>query len=114
MTKRKNILPDFSTLVIQEQPPPPPSAPVGATDAAQVDGATRLARPRRGKPPKASGKVKEDASPVLVYLDPAGHKALKLYAVESGRRVHDLMLEAVEEWARKRGVLEPMRLQGRG
>lgn len=111
MTKRKSPLPDFSALVIEEQPAPPPPAPVVAPDAPQIDAP---ARPRRGKPPKASGKVKQDASPVLVYLDPAGHKALKLYAVESGRKVHDLILEAVEEWARKRGVRESMRLRGSG
>lgn len=115
MTKRKPNIPDFSGLVIEDQhEPPPPAAPVVATVAPQIDATAQPARPRRGKPPKASGKVKEDASPVLVYLDPAGHKALKLYAVESGRKVHDLMLEAVEEWARKRGVREPMRLKGSG
>jgi len=51
------------------------------------------------------------ADQVVLYLEPAGHKAMKQYALGADRKVHDLLLEAVEEWAAKRGIREQMRVQ---
>jgi hypothetical protein len=53
--------------------------------------------------------VRDTAKAYPVYLHPAAHKALKIYAAESGRKMHDLMVEAVEEWFAKHGISQPVR-----
>jgi hypothetical protein len=59
--------------------------------------------------PRSSKTVRETAKAYPLYLHPAGHKALKVYAAESGRKMHDLMVEAVEEWFAKHGISQPVR-----
>jgi hypothetical protein len=72
-------------------------APAGAAAADQ-----QSARPPR---------MRDRADQVVLYLDPAGHKELKRFAIGADRKVHDLLLEAVEEWAAKRGIREQMRVR---
>jgi hypothetical protein len=82
--------------------------PTAATQAA----APARAEPqevRRGRPPVAR-TLKEAAAPVMLYLHPAGAKALKRYALDQNTKVHSLLLDAVEEWARSKGLREPMRV----
>jgi len=55
--------------------------------------------------------MRDRADQVVLYLNPPGHKELKRYALGADRKVHDLLLEAVEEWAAKRGILEQMRVR---
>ena len=59
--------------------------------------------------PRMSRTVRETAKAYPLYLHPAAHKALKIYAAESGRKMHDLMVEAVEEWFAKHGISQPVR-----
>src|SRR3712207_7229346 len=59
---------------------------------------TTLFRSRGRRP------LEEAADPSVVYLHPAGKKALRLYAVERGVKVHDLLLEAIESWAASKGL----------
>lgn len=56
-------------------------------------------------------RMRDRADQVVLYLNPAGHKELKRFAIGADRRVHDLLLEAVEEWAAKRGIREQMRVR---
>jgi hypothetical protein len=55
--------------------------------------------------------MRDLADQVVLYLNPAGHKELKRFAIGDDRKVHDLLLEAVEEWAVKRGIREQMRVR---
>jgi hypothetical protein len=67
------------------------------------------------QPPGRGRRPLEDAAdPSVLYLHPAGKKALRLYAVERGVKVHDLLLEAVEAWAAERGLTGPWRVPSAG
>ena len=70
----------------------PPSTPAG-------QGARR--RPMESK-----------ADPTILYLHPDGKYELKRYALARGPKVkvHDLLLEALEEWAERHGITAPMRV----
>jgi hypothetical protein len=71
---------------------------------------------RRGRPP-VSQTLKEASAPVMLYLHPAGAKALKRYALDQNTKVHSLLLDAVEAWFKAHGLREPVRVQtaqGRG
>ena len=65
---------------------------------------------RRGRP-SATRTLKEASAPVMLYLDPAGLKALKRYALDQNTKVHTLLLDAVEAWFRSHGLREPVRVQ---
>ena len=54
--------------------------------------------------------LEDKADPSVLYLHPAGKKSLRLYAVERGVKVHDLLLEAVEAWAAEKGLGGPWRV----
>jgi hypothetical protein len=58
--------------------------------------------------------LEDKSDPSVLYLHPAGKKALRLYAVEKGCKVHDLLLEALEEWANARGLSGPWRVPSAG
>jgi len=55
--------------------------------------------------------VKPLAGQVVLYLSPAGHKELKRYAIGADRKVHDLLLKAIEECAVKDRIREQMRVR---
>ena len=65
--------------------------------------------------PSAGGQtLKEVSAQLMLYLHPDAAKALQRYALDqsmSGRKVkvHDLLLEAVEDWFRRHGLREPVR-----
>jgi hypothetical protein len=54
--------------------------------------------------------MRDAAAPYTVYPHPAGAHALKLYALNERRKVHDLWMEAIEDWARKHGITAPFRV----
>jgi hypothetical protein len=56
--------------------------------------------------------ILDKSAPTLVYVHPAGKHQLRAYAVAQGLKVkvHDLMLEALEEWGEKRGLAGPWRV----
>ncbi len=58
--------------------------------------------------------LEDAADPSVLYLHPAGKKALRLYAVERGVKVHDLLIEAVEAWAEGKGLMGPWRVPSSG
>ena len=61
---------------------PPPSQTVETIDP--------VAAPRRGRPP-AGKTLREASAPVMLYLHPAGLKALKRYALDQNTKVHSLL-----------------------
>jgi hypothetical protein len=64
---------------------------------------------RRGR--GATGRtLKEASAPVMLYLHPAGAKALKRYAVDQNTKVHSILIEAVEAWFKTHGLREPVRV----
>ncbi len=64
---------------------------------------------KRGRP--ATGRTLKDVSaPVMLYMHPAGAKALKRYAVDQNTKVHSLLIEAVEAWFKSHGLREPVRV----
>jgi len=73
-------------------PPPSPLSPEQGHGGGQG----------RGRRP-----LENAAAPSALYLHPMGKKSLRLYAVERGVKVHDLLLEAVEAWATDKGLAGP-------
>ena len=70
-------------------------------------------------PPSASAgqgarrrPMESKADPTILYLHPDGKYELKRYALARGPKVkvHDLLLEALEEWAERHGITAPMRV----
>ena len=95
-------LPVVPQVGVGDAPPPPAAAPPvrrAVEDAAAAPAARR--RPMESK-----------ADPTILYLHPDGKMSLKRYALGRGMkvRVHDLLMEAVEEWAERRGVQGPFRV----
>jgi hypothetical protein len=60
--------------------------------------------------PKVARTMRDESAPVTLYLHPAARKALKRYAFEQEVKVHDLLLEAVEDWFRSHGLREQVRV----
>jgi hypothetical protein len=52
------------------------------------------------------------SDPTIVYLHPDGKYELKRYALARGPKVkvHDLLIEAIEEWAERHGLSVPFRV----
>lgn len=100
-----------ASLIVEPPAPPKPAAPplvqpqAALTEAEQVIGVGQ----GRGRRP-----LEEAADPSVLYLHPAGKKQLRLYAVERGVKVHDLLLEAVELWAASKGLAGPWRVPSAG
>jgi hypothetical protein len=63
---------------------------------------------RRGE---GARTLKEASAHLMLYLHPDAARALKRYAVDQNAKVHDLLLEAVEEWFRRHGLREPVRVE---
>ena len=78
----------------------PPAAPEALPDEAPEQG-------RGGRRP-----ILDKSAPTLVYVHPSGKHQLRQYAVAQGLKVkvHDLLLEALEEWGEKRGLVGPWRV----
>ena len=52
------------------------------------------------------------SDPTIIYLHPDGKYELKRYALARGPKVkvHDLLIEAIEEWAERHGISRPFRV----
>jgi len=113
MSKRAGAPVSYAASLMVEPPKAPqptPAAPASPTAAAS---AGPTAEPEvvqgRGRRP-----LEDAADPSVLYLHPVGKKALRLYAVERGVKVHDLLLEAVEAWAAEKGLTGPWRVPSAG
>jgi len=57
--------------------------------------------------------LKEVSAHIMTYIHPDAAKALKRYAVENNCKVHDLCVEAFEDWFRAHGLREKVRAEPR-
>lgn len=83
-----------------ERPTSPVAVPVTSAEEGNEQG-------RGGRRP-----ILDNSAPTLIYVHPAGKHQLRSYAVAQGLKVkvHDLLLEALEEWGEKRGLAGPWRV----
>lgn len=68
------------------------------------------------QPPKGRGggrTLKEVSAHIMTYIHPDAAKALKRYAVENNCKVHDLCVQAFEDWFRAHGLREKVRAEPR-
>jgi hypothetical protein len=83
----------------------------------------KLKAPDNEPPPPAEREVQIEpmarrrpmeakSDPTIVYLHPDGKYELKRYALARGAKVkvHDLLIEAIEEWAERHGIAAPFRV----
>ena len=105
MSKRAAAPLSYAASLTVEQP----TATKSATPEQPVATESGLPVQGRGRRP-----LEEAADPSVLYLHPMGKKALRLYAVERGMKVHDLLLEAVETWATSKGLAGPWRVPSAG
>ena len=66
--------------------------------------------PTAGAHRPARTTMRQEAAPVTLYLHPDARKALKRYAFEQDVKVHDLLLEAIEDWFHNHGLREQVRV----
>jgi hypothetical protein len=61
---------------------------------------------------RRSRPMESRSDPTILYLHPDGKYELKRYALARGSKVkvHDLLMEAIEEWAERHGVSAPFRV----
>lgn len=93
---------DVALLGVTAHERPIPQAAVPATPAEKDN-----EQGRGGRRP-----ILDNSAPTLIYVHPAGKHQLRSYAVAQGLKVkvHDLLLEALEEWGEKRGLVGPWRV----
>lgn len=108
-SKRKKPTPNYGALALGDQAPAP-SAPAPSVEIAAVAPApASAARSSAGKRSAAGVGIRDRSKSVILYLNPRGHKALKQYGLDAERAMQDLILEALETWARSKGLTDPMR-----
>lgn len=80
----------------------PPAKSTMKVETAHLSDAT----PSRRRP------MESRSDPTVLYLHPDGKYELKRYALALGPKVkvHDLIMEAVEEWASRHGITAPFRV----
>ena len=77
---------------------PKPSEQPAAAEPAPAVSSEEVSRPKR--------PVETKADPTLVYMSPEAKLALKHFALARGPKVkvHDLLIEALEEWSERKGL----------
>jgi hypothetical protein len=92
---------------VPEPPKADPDQAPPAEAAVRVEAApASQAAPTRRRP------MESRSDPTVLYLHPDGKYELKRYALALGPKVkvHDLIMEAVEEWASRHGIMAPFRV----
>jgi hypothetical protein len=89
----------------------PPAAEAAAVEAPPTAPAVAPPLPPAGQGTRRR-PMESKADPTILYLHPDGKYELKRYALARGPKVkvHDLLLEALEEWAERHGITAPMRV----
>ena len=70
---------------------------------------TAAALPEQSPGRSEGHTLKESSTHLMLYLNPSAAKALKRYALDQNVKVHDLLIEAVEDWFRAHGLKEQVR-----
>lgn len=110
MSRRPGAPVSYAASLMVEAPQTAPAAPTVPSPAAvRIPVSEPEVVQGRGRRP-----LEDAADPSVLYLHPTGKKALRLYAVEKGVKVHDLLLEAVEAWAAEKGLSGPWRVPSAG
>jgi hypothetical protein len=88
------------------EPPLEAAPPAAAPISAPQNGAGEGPYVGRRRP------MESKSDPTIVYLHPEGKYELKRFALALGPKVkvHDLLMEAIEEWAQRKGIAAPMRV----
>lgn len=96
---------------------PPPAEPVREVPERLTQGAESSTRSEPLPAPQEAlaGRrrpMESRSDPTVLYLHPDGKYELKRYALARGSKVkvHDLIMEAVEEWAERHGIVAPFRV----
>jgi hypothetical protein len=93
-------------------PPEPPEEPIQAAGAGEGPTVSVPAVP--AIPQRAENRtLKEVSAHIMTYIHPDAAKALKRYAVENNCKVHDICVEALENWFRAHGLREKVRAEPR-
>jgi hypothetical protein len=89
----------------------PPAAEAAAVETPPTAPAVAPLSPPAGQGTRRR-PMESKADPTILYLHPDGKYELKRYALARGPKVkvHDLLLEALEEWAERHGITAPMRV----
>lgn len=94
--------PSYANMVLAPVASPTEAAPSETAES----GPTATPVRRRGQ---GGRTLKEVSAHLMLYLHPDAAKALKRYAVDQNAKVHDLLVEAVEDWFRRHGLRESVR-----
>jgi len=95
---------------------PSPDKPVREVTARPAQPLEPATRPTSLAPEEVSvGRrrpMESRSDPTVLYLHPDGKYELKRYALARGPKVkvHDLIMEAMEEWAERHGIAAPFRV----
>ena len=95
---------------------PPPPEPVKEAPQRPVQPPKPNPLPRQEPSFKAATArrrpMESRSDPTVVYMHPDGKYELKRYALARGPKVkvHDLIMEALEEWAERHGISAPFRV----
>jgi hypothetical protein len=91
-----------------------PSPPISYGDEVALPGIPRQddIDDMAGEGKSGRRPILDKSAPTLVYIHPAAKHQLRQYAVSQGlkTKVHDLMIEALEEWGERRGLAGPWRV----
>ena len=87
---------------------PEPEEPHSGVQTQRTVESTQLT----GAPSARRRPMESKADPTIVYLHPDGKYELKRFALALGPKVkvHDLLIEAIEEWAQRKGISAPIRV----
>src|SRR3954468_21603259 len=93
-------------------PPAAPELPKAEPDAPPSEPVRAEATPAFQAIPTRRRPMENRSDPTVLYLHPDGKYELKRYALALGPKVkvHDLIMEAVEEWAARHGITAPFRV----
>lgn len=67
---------------------------------------------QRPEPTARRRPMESKSDPTVLYLHPDGKYELKRFALARGPKVkvHDLLMEAIEDWAQRHGLTGPFRV----
>lgn len=92
----------------------PPNSAERPPETAASPRAVEIPQGREGEGayPSRRRPLETKSDPTIVYLNPEGKYELKRFALALGPKVkvHDLLIEAIEEWAQRKGIAAPMRV----
>jgi hypothetical protein len=91
--------------------PEPPKADSDQAPASEPAATAEVTPPSQAIPVRRR-PMESRSDPTVLYLHPDGKYELKRYALALGPKVkvHDLIMEAVEEWASRHGITAPFRV----